>query len=151
MDKRANIANILSSILNGKTKETFFTAKVVSVDGATCTIDYDGLEISDVRLLPTTAGDSDRVLILPKSGAFVLVGCEAGNLSNLWIIHTDTADKIEITCNGQNLMTIISDLITALSGTITLTTTQGAGTGNFAPDTVAKFKQAETAFKQMFA
>lgn len=150
MDKQACIANTLAEILKAKTgKELFFTARVVSVSGATCTIDYDGLELSGVRLLATTTGGADKVLIIPKAGSWALIGCE-GDLANLWIVRGDEAQQIEITVGGQNVMSLISDLISTLSGTLTLTTTVGAATGNFAPDTIAKLSQIEKAFKQVF-
>lgn len=152
MDKRANIAAQLGAILGkDKTKEFVFTARFLRMDGAaTGEIDYQGLKLSNVRLLPTTTGNENRVLLIPKAGSYVLVTSDAGDLASLWILAADETDKIEITSGGVNLMATISDLIGALSGNLTLTTTQGAASGTFDPATIAKFKQIETAFKQIF-
>lgn len=105
MDKRAEIANKLRQILSGSGKsETMFSARVVAVDGLTCTIDYSGLHLSDVRLLPTTAVDKNKVLITPAIDSYVLVSAESGDLSNLWVVRIETAEKIEIVCDDISLV-----------------------------------------------
>jgi hypothetical protein len=83
-------------------------------------------------------------------GSDVLVGSLSGDFSNLFVLAADVTDRIEITCNGRNLMQNISDLIGVLSGTLQLTTSAGAATGTFDPATIAKLKSIETAFKQIF-
>lgn len=148
MDKYRRIAELMKGFQ--QSGQTFFPATVESVEGNTCTVKVDGLSISDVRLKATTTKTDNQVLLTPMEGSDVLVGSLAGDYNNLFILSADVIDTIEITCNGQNLMDTISDLIGALSGTLQLTTTVGAATGTFDPATIAKLKSVETAFKQIF-
>jgi hypothetical protein len=128
----------------------FFPATVESVEGTTCTVKVDSLSISVVRLKATTSKTENQVLLTPMVGSDVLVGSLAGDFNNLFVLTTDVIDLVDITCNGQNLMQNISDLIGAFSGTLQLTTSVGAATGTFDPATIAKLKSVETAFKQIF-
>lgn len=148
MDKYRRIAELMKGFQ--QSGQVFFPATVESVEGNTCTVNVDGLSISDVRLKATTTKTDNQVLLTPMEGSDVLVGSLAGDYNNLFILSADVIDTIEITCNGQNLMDTISDLIGALSGTLQLTTTVGAATGAFDPATIAKLKSVETAFKQIF-
>jgi hypothetical protein len=148
MDKYRRIAELMKGFR--QSGQVFFPATVESVEGNTCTVKVDGLSISDVRLKATTTQTDNRVLLTPTVGSDVLVGSFSGDFSNLFVLAADVIELIEITCNGQNLMQAISDLIGALSGTLQLTTTAGAATGTFDPATVAKLESVETAFKQIF-
>lgn len=148
MDKYRRIAELMKGVQ--QSGQVFFPATVESVEGNTCTVKVDGLSISDVRLKATTTKTYNQVLLTPMQGSDVLVGSLAGDYNNLFILSADVIDTIEITCNGQNLMDTISDLIGALSGTLQLTTTVGAATGTFDPATIAKLKSVETAFKLIF-
>jgi hypothetical protein len=164
MDKYRRIAELMKGFQ--QSGQVFFSATVESVEGTTCTVKVDSLSISDVRLKATTAEYQtlipagientgfeivkNTVVSYPAIGSDVLVGSFSGDLSNLFVLTADVIDLIEITCNGQNLMQNISDLIGALSGTLQLTTSVGAATGTFDPATIAKLKSIETAFKQIF-
>lgn len=100
MDKRAFIASALSRMMPKTTiSQSVFTAKIISVEGLTCTIDYDGFVLSDVRLIPTTSVDGNRVLLIPAKKSYVLVMSDSGDLSNLWVARIDTAEKVEIVCD----------------------------------------------------
>lgn len=145
----------------------FFPATVESVEGVTCTVKVDGLSISDVRLKPTTTKNSvlisdgientsiqvveNKMISYPADGSDVLVGSLSGDYSNLFVLQCDVIDKVEITCNGQNVMQLISQLISTLtSSTLQLTTSVGEATGTFNPAVIAQLKSIETAFKQIF-
>jgi hypothetical protein len=148
MDKYRHIAELMKGFQ--QSRQVFFPATVESVEGNTCTVNVDSLSISDVRLKATATQTDNQVLLTPAEGSGVLVGSLTGDYNNLFILSCDVIDVIEITCNGQNLMQNISDLIGALSGTLQLTTSVGAATGTFDPATIAKLKSVETAFKQIF-
>ena len=148
MDKYRRIAELMKGFQ--QSGQVFFPATVESVEGTTCTVKVDSLSISDVRLKATTTKTENQVLLTPMIGSDVLVGSFSSDFSNLFVLAADVIDLIEITCNGQNLMQNISDLISALSGTLQLTTSVGAATGTFDPATIAKLKSVETAFKQIF-
>lgn len=148
MDKYRQLAELLKG--RQTRSEVFFTATFVSSQGDTCTIKVDDLTLDGVRMLPTTTKSENKVLMTPMVGTDVLVGSLSGDFSNLFVMSANEVDNIEITCNGQNVMTLISDLIGSLSGTLVLTTSVGAATGNFDPGTIAKLKNIEMAFKQIF-
>ena len=133
-----------------KSGQTFIPATVESVEDNTCTVKIGGLSVSDVRLKATTTKTENQVLMIPALGSDILVGSFSGDLNNLFVLTADVIDSIEITCNGQNLMQNISDLIGALSGTLQLTTSQGPATGTFDPSTIAKLKTIENSFKMIF-
>lgn len=96
MDKRAQIA----SLLKGLTQTDgliVFTAKVKSVEGNTCTVDYDGLALTDVRINPTTTSDDDKILLTPAVDSYVLIASLTGDLSNLCVLTADRLASVEIT------------------------------------------------------
>lgn len=98
MNKRAYIAQLLGDIV-GKNRGSlvFFSAQVVSVQGDTCTVNIDGLELSDIRLTPTTTERDDTLLLTPAIDSFVLVGSLSGDLNNLCVLASDTLASLELT------------------------------------------------------
>lgn len=147
MSKYAQLAQLMKGFQNSPV--VFFNARIESVEGSTCTVKLDKLALSDVRLQPTTTGGDNKVLLIPTIGTDALIGSFSGDYNNLFLISADEYEKIEITCNDVNLMDTISDLIGALSGTLVLSTSVGAATGTFDPETIAKLKEVETKFKQV--
>jgi hypothetical protein len=59
-------------------QSVIFTAVVKSVAGETCTVEIDGLPITDVRLRAVINGKSEYLLIVPKIGSYVLVADLSG-------------------------------------------------------------------------
>lgn len=98
MNKRVQIAQLLGDIV-GKNRGAlvFFSAQVVSVQGNTCTVKIDGLELSDVRLTPTTSPRDDTILLTPAKDSFVLVGSLSGDLNNLCVLASDTLASVTLT------------------------------------------------------
>jgi hypothetical protein len=128
--------------------QVFFPATVESVEGNTCTVKVDGLSISDVLLKATTTQTANQVLLTPMAGSDVLVGSFSGDLSNLFVLTADVIDRIEITCNGQNVMLLVSQLIQTLVTAQVMITP--AGNGVFAPSVISQLNMIEMAFKQIF-
>lgn len=145
MDKYRRLADLLKG--RNEAKETFFTATFVSSQGDTCTINVDGLELDGVRLKPTTAQTENKVLLTPAEGSDVLVGSFSGDFSNLFVLSADVVDTIEITCNGQNVMKLVSQLIQTLAKAQVITP---LGNGTFDPAVISQLNRIETAFKQIF-
>lgn len=88
MDKYREIAELLKGFQ--RIGNVFFPATVESVEGNTCTINVDGLSVSDVRLKATDENTNDTVLMMPAVGANVLVGSYSDDFSNLFIIRSDS-------------------------------------------------------------
>lgn len=98
MNKRAQIAQLLGDIV-GKNRGglVFFSAQVVSVQGDTCTVKIDELDLPDVRLTPTTTQRDETLLLTPAIDSFVLVGSLSGDLNNLCVLASDTLASVELT------------------------------------------------------
>ena len=73
-----------------------FTAQVVSVDGECCTVDYDGLQVSDVRLRAVVNGEQSKILVTPKVGSYVMVVSLTDDMTQLIVSAFSDVDKIEI-------------------------------------------------------
>lgn len=99
MDKRAQIAQQFGSILGGKSvgQIILFTAQVVSIQGDTCTVNFDGLPITSIRLTPTTTEREETILLTPAVDSYVLVGSLSGDLNNLCVLAADTLASVELT------------------------------------------------------
>jgi hypothetical protein len=161
MDKYRRIAELMKGFQ--QSGQVFFPATVESVEGATCTVKVDGLSISDVRLKATASDNmslipggiensgfelvKNRVLTVPLIGSSVLVGSLSGDCSNLFVLQFDVIDRIEITCNGQNLMQLLSQCIQVLSNAKVITPN---GNGTFDPGTISQLNIIENSFKQIF-
>ena len=145
MDKYRRISELMKGFQHSG--QVFFPATVESVDGNTCKVSVDGLSVSDVRLKATTTKTNNHVLLTPAVGSDVLVGSLSGDFNNLFVLITDSVDKIEITCNGQNLMRLLSQLLQGLSKAQVITP---VGTGTFDPGTISQLNVIENSFKQIF-
>lgn len=95
MDKRAEVAKAFGGLFK-ETARAYFKARVVSVEGKTCTIDYDGLHLTDVRLTPTTTERQDTIEITPAKDSYVLVASLSGDLTNLEVIRADAVESVRI-------------------------------------------------------
>jgi len=145
MSKYARIAELLKGFQ--KNSVVFFNAQVVSVEGATCTVKIDNLKLDDVRLQPTTTGADNKVLLIPAKDTHVLIGSFSGDYNNLFVLAADEYEKVEITCNGINLMQVLSTMLQALSNAQVITP---AGNGIFDPATKALLMQVENSLKMIF-
>lgn len=98
MNKRAYIAQLLGDIV-GKNRGglVFFSAQVVSIQGDTCTVRVDDLDLPDVRLTPTTTVRDDKQLLTPAIDSFILVGSLSGDLNNLCVLAADTLASAKLT------------------------------------------------------
>ena len=68
---KQKIRNIAGSGSNNM--PVMFTAQVKNLSGETCTVMLDELPITDVRLRAVINGKSEKILITPKIGSYVLV------------------------------------------------------------------------------
>lgn len=95
MDKIAKLRDALRSL--SPTGSVLTTAKVLSIEGDTCTIDIDGLAVEGVRLRPTSSAATAKVLLTPSVGSFVLIGSMSGDLRDLAVLASDMYATIELT------------------------------------------------------
>jgi len=145
MDRYRRISELIKGFQHSG--KAFFHATVESVDGNVCTVNVDGFSISGVRLKATTTETNNQVLLTPMIGSDALVGSFSGDYNNLFVLSADVIDRIEITCNGQNLMQLLSQLLQTLSKAQVITPN---GTGTFDPGTISQLNVIENLFKQIF-
>jgi hypothetical protein len=62
-------------------------------------------------------------------------------------LKIDVVDKLAVTCNGQNLMQLLSQLLQSLAKAQVITP---SGNGTFDPGTIAAFIQIENLLKMIF-
>ncbi len=100
MDSLSSIKSSIKSISGGVVSlGPIFNAKVKSVDGETCSVDLDGMELTDVRLRAVVNGENSKILVTPKIGSHVLVAdlCR-GDMRETAVLGYSEVDKIEIDC-----------------------------------------------------
>lgn len=102
MNTLSEIKNSIRSIASGVPVTTsLFTAKVKRVSGETCTVEVEGVELSDVRLRAVINGNDSKLLITPKVGSYVLLADMSGNMSRLVVLNYSEIEKIEINSDGN--------------------------------------------------
>ncbi len=102
--------------LRYRTAPAIFTAQVRRVSGTTCTVDVDGLELSDVRLCPVIDSRRTQLLITPKTDSMVLVAdLSMGDLTDLAVVHFGETEKIEIHGGSLGGLVKIDDLTRRLN------------------------------------
>ena len=83
-------------MVKGTGKAGCFTAKVKAVDDDTCSVELDGLTLTDVRLRAVVNGENSKILVTPETGSYVLVADLAGDLSQLVVVGYSEVKKITI-------------------------------------------------------
>ena len=72
MDDLSKIKRSIRRIAGGGSRWCF-TAKVKSVDGEVCSVETEGLTLTDVRLRAVVNNNKEKILITPKKDSCVLV------------------------------------------------------------------------------
>lgn len=98
MDNISSIKKSIQKIASEKRGDSaVFTAMLKDVNGETCTIELDGLELSDVRLRAVVNGENSKILITPKKDSFVLcTDLSGGNLTDIAVVGFSEVEKIDI-------------------------------------------------------
>lgn len=96
MEPVSEIRKSIKTIASSNWKATCFIAKVVDVNGEECTIEIDGLQLTDVRLRAVVNGETSKILITPKKDSYVLVTDMMGDMSQLVVVNFSEIEKIEI-------------------------------------------------------
>lgn len=112
------IRNIRSAA--GPRQLSIWQGIVISVEGATCTVEFGSQQISGVRLRASLADVEEQLLVVPKDGSAVVVGSLSGDLSDLAVLVVDEAERIEIggatlggLVNIEPLISGLNDLVDA--------------------------------------
>ena len=117
--------------------------EVIAIDGLTCTVKIGDAEIEGVRLRASLTERERHVLVVPKVGSSVTLGCLTADLNNPVVLQVDEVETI--TVNGgelgglvkiQELTDKINELIDTFNnhthtiGIGSITTTGSASTQN---------------------
>jgi len=164
MDNYAKLGEMLKGRQQGATP--LFYASVVSVQGDSCTVDYAGLELDEVKLKATGAELDNKLLIIPRVGTRALIGSLSGDFRELILLRADEPEKIAYTYDGlevlidstdgkvsvKNADTSLIDLFDALKDVITnLTVTTSTGpSGTPLPPTITAVNQFYTDAQKLF-
>lgn len=149
MENAGKIRELIQNIAAGKNRTPIlFPAKVVSVSKDTCTVDYNGLELTGVRINAITDGNDKKNMAKPKKGSMVLIAdLSGGDKRDLAIIRDNEIESIKITNGSQDFITLFGSMLDTLIGAVITTP---AGAGSFAPDVIQKLTQTKTEFKKLF-
>ena len=103
MSQQSEIKSLIRSIANPSASGTsIFEAKVISASETSCTINYQGIHHSDVRLVAGMSGSTATIVAKPAAGSTVLVAdLSEGKFRDMVVILTETTDSIVIN-GGQN-------------------------------------------------
>lgn len=73
-------------------------AKVKEVSGETCTLDFEGLEIYDVKLRASENGEESKFLLKPKVGSWVMMS-RIQHSKKFFVSMVSEVDEVFITSN----------------------------------------------------
>lgn len=80
--------------------------EVVAVDGLTCTVRIGDADIGGVRLRASLTDRDRQILVVPKIGSCVTLGCLTADLNNPVVLQVDEIESI--TVNGGELGGLIN-------------------------------------------
>jgi len=104
MDRYKKLADQLRGLNKGTEALPLFNAKVVSVDGESCTVMVDTIELDEVRLKATINGETNKIIIEPKIGTMVLIGSLTGDLKDLAVLKVDEVAKLQYEQDGLKVL-----------------------------------------------
>lgn len=91
-------------------------AKVKNVDGKTCTVTIDELELADVRLRAVVNDEESGIVITPTVGSFVMITDLSNGDKRDWaVVMYSEIDKIEINGGKNGGLIKIEDLVSRLN------------------------------------
>ena len=169
MDDLSKIKRSIRRIAGGGSRWCF-TAKVKSVDGEVCSVETEGLTLTDVRLRAVVNGEESKMLVTPKTESYVTVLDVRGDMRELLVVAVSEVEKVEVTAEnvifngGENdglvkiseLTNKLNELVDAFNnhthnGVITEVSGQAVGTpGNTGTpvSTAKKFIKDDFKFKE---
>lgn len=101
--------------LSAKRSAPLYQGIVQSIEGNTCTIEVDGIEIPDVRLRASISSDSDELLIIPAIGSVVIVGSLTSDIYQLVVLAVDRADTIIVHGGKRGGLVLVEELTDKLN------------------------------------
>lgn len=147
MDNGSEIRQRIRDIAGAGNQPRVITVDVVSVQGCTCTVKYNGTDRTGVKLCAVDDDNTARMLVKPTEGSSIAVLDAVGDLSELYAIQVSDTDAVRITAGGEDMADLMAKLIDALAQAVITTP---AGAGAMAPDVVTNLNQLKLKFKTLF-
>lgn len=114
MDRYRELGDRFRSLSQSKAS-TFYQGIVRSIEGNSCTVDIEGLDIPDIRLRASLTEEGEELLITPKVGTAVLVGSLSGDINNLAVLSVDVADTIVFHGGKRGGLVLSPELVARLN------------------------------------
>lgn len=116
MDIYSKLKDKLQNVCQVREPSALILAKVSRVDGQTCDVIIDDLELSDVRLRAVVNDEQSGILVTPTVGSFVMITDLSNGDKRDWaVVMYSQIDKIEINSGKNGGLINIKDLITQLN------------------------------------
>lgn len=113
MDSYRQLAQHLSGLK--ARKASLYQGFVLSVEGKTCTVQIDGLDVPDVRLRASTTDEDSELILVPAVGSAVIVGALSDDFGQLALLSMDKADTITIHGGKQGGLVLAPSLVEKLN------------------------------------
>mgnify|MGYP003300067180 CR=1 FL=1 len=132
--------------------------EVTATDGVTCSVKIGDAELEGIRLRASLSNVEKQILIVPKVGSAVTLGCLTADLNNMVVLQVDEIESI--TVNGgelgglvkiQELTDKLNELVdkfnshthSLASGTVNVAGTMGSATNAQSITVPATTKKAD--------
>lgn len=113
MDSYRQLAQHLSGLK--ARKASLYQGFVKSVEGKTCTVQIDGLDVPDVRLRASTTDEESEIILVPAVGSAVIVGALSDDFGQLVILSVDKVDTITVHGGKQGGLVLAPSLVEKLN------------------------------------
>ena len=116
MDTYGKIKHILQKMCQTPGDSALILAKVKKVDGQTCTVTIDELELADVRLRAVVNDEDSGILVTPTVGSFVMITDLSNGDKRDWaVVMYSEVDKVEFNGGKKDGLININDLTDKLN------------------------------------
>lgn len=96
-------------------KASLYQGFVKSVEGKTCTVQIDGLDVPDVRLRASTTDEESELILVPAIGSAVIVGALSDDFGQLVLLSMDKVETITIHGGKQGGLVLAPSLVGKLN------------------------------------
>lgn len=119
MDIYGKLKNRIQKMCQTPGDSALILAKVKNVDGQTCTVTIDDLELADVRLRAVVNDEESGTLVTPTVGSFVMITDLSNGDKRDWaVVMYSEIDKVEFNGGKKDGLININDLTDKLNNLV---------------------------------
>lgn len=89
--------------------------EVTATDGVTCSVKIGDAELEGIRLRASLSDVDKQILIVPKVGSAVTLGCLTADLNNMVVLQVDEIESITVNGGGLGGLVKIQELTDKLN------------------------------------